>query len=66
MRVRVLVGLACLALTGALLAGYARIALVGSDQFANRATAALRDDSVRDADRRADHRRGGAAATRAT
>jgi len=47
-RVRLLVIAASLALTGALLAGYARIALVGSGQFADRATAALRDDSVRD------------------
>lgn len=31
----------------ALVAGYARRAVVDSDQFANRATAALRDDSVR-------------------
>ena len=28
-------------------AGYARLAALDSDQFANRATAALRDDSVR-------------------
>ena len=31
----------------ALVAGYVRRAAVNSDQFANRATAALRDDSVR-------------------
>lgn len=31
----------------ALVAGYARSAIFDSDQFANRATAALRDDSVR-------------------
>src|SRR3954462_12595606 len=31
----------------AVLAGYARRAVVDSDQFANRATAALADDSVR-------------------
>ena len=46
----------------ALVAGYARRAVVDSDQFANRATAALRDDSVRSADRRAGHRRGRAPA----
>jgi hypothetical protein len=44
---RVLVGLASLAILLALVAAYARQATVDSDQFANRATAALRDDSVR-------------------
>jgi len=39
--------LASLAIVLALLAAYARQAAVNSDQFANRATAALRDDSVR-------------------
>jgi hypothetical protein len=45
--VRALVVLACLALLLALVAGYARLTLIDSDQFANRATAALRDDSVK-------------------
>lgn len=44
---RVLVVLASLAIVLALVAAYARQAAVDSDQFANRATAALRDDSVR-------------------
>ncbi|HEU0024241.1 MAG TPA: hypothetical protein VFQ12_06400 [Thermoleophilaceae bacterium] len=44
---RVLVALASAVMVLALVAGYARRAAVGSDQFANRATAALRDDSVR-------------------
>jgi len=44
---RVLVGLASLAIALAMVAAYARQAAVNSDQFANRATAALRDDSVR-------------------
>jgi MFS family permease len=44
---RVLVVLASLALVLALVAAYARQTTVDSDQFANRATAALRDDSVR-------------------
>jgi hypothetical protein len=44
---RVLVVLACVVLLLALIAGYARLAVVDSDQFANRATAALRDDSVK-------------------
>jgi hypothetical protein len=44
---RVLVGLASLAIVLALIAAYARQAAVDSDQFANRATAALHDDSVR-------------------
>jgi hypothetical protein len=44
---RVLVVLASLAIVLALVAAYARQAAVNSDQFANRATAALRDDSVR-------------------
>ena len=39
--------LASLAIVLALVAAYARQAVVDSDQFANRATAALRDDSVR-------------------
>ncbi|HEX6583936.1 MAG TPA: hypothetical protein VF056_10045 [Thermoleophilaceae bacterium] len=44
---RALVVLASLAIVLALVAAYARQAAVDSDQFANRATAALRDDSVR-------------------
>jgi len=44
---RVLVVLACVAVVLALVAAYARHAAVDSDQFANRATSALRDDSVR-------------------
>ena len=44
---RVLVVLASLAILLALIAAYARQATVNSDQFANRATAALADDSVR-------------------
>ena len=44
---RVLVVLASVALLLALVAAYARQATVNSDQFANRATAALADDSVR-------------------
>ena len=44
---RILVVLASLAVVLALVAAYARQAVVDSDQFANRATAALRDDSVR-------------------
>jgi hypothetical protein len=44
---RVLVVLASLALVLALVVAYARHAAVDSDQFANRATAALRDESVR-------------------
>ena len=44
---RVLVVLASLSLLLALVAAYARQATVNSDQFANRATAALADDSVR-------------------
>jgi hypothetical protein len=43
----VLVVLASLAVVLALVAAYARESAVDSDQFANRATAALRDDSVR-------------------
>src|SRR5690242_16581981 len=39
--------LAAIAVAFALVAGYARHAAVNSDQFANRATVALRDDSVR-------------------
>src|SRR5215210_6623377 len=50
-RRRVLVGtllaLACVATLLALVAGYVRRAAVDSDQFANRATVALRDESVR-------------------
>ena len=42
-----LVAASCVVLLLALIAGYARRAGVDSDQFANRATAALRDDSVR-------------------
>jgi len=44
---RVLVVLASVAIVLALVAAYARHAAVNSDQFANRATVALRDDSVR-------------------
>jgi hypothetical protein len=44
---RILVVLATVALVGALLAGYARRAAFDADQFANRATSALEDDSVR-------------------
>lgn len=44
---RALVVLASLAIAFALLAGYVERAGVDSDQFANRATAALSDDSVR-------------------
>jgi hypothetical protein len=43
----VLVVLACVAIVLALLVGYVRRAAVDSDQFANRATVALKDDSVR-------------------
>ncbi len=46
---RVLVVLASVALLLALLAGYARVALVDSDQFANRAAAVLDDDAARSA-----------------
>ena len=38
---------ASIAMLAALVAAYARHALIDSDQFANRASAALRDDSVR-------------------
>ena len=44
---RVLVVLAAVFAVLALVAGYARHAVVDSDQFANRATAALEDDAVR-------------------
>jgi hypothetical protein len=44
---RVLVGMASVAVLLALVAVYVRIAAVDSDQFANRATAALKDESVR-------------------
>ncbi|HEY1358799.1 MAG TPA: hypothetical protein VGF21_10880 [Thermoleophilaceae bacterium] len=44
---RTLAIIAALAMTLALVAGYVRHAAVDSDQFANRATVALRDDSVR-------------------
>ena len=44
---RVLVVLACVVLVLALVAGYVRLTAINSDQFANRATAALRDDSVK-------------------
>src|ERR671917_1893354 len=40
--------LAVVVMVLALVAGYVRRAAVDSDQFANRATAALRDDSVRE------------------
>jgi hypothetical protein len=43
----VLVVFACVAIVLALLVGYMRRAAVDSDQFANRATVALKDDSVR-------------------
>jgi hypothetical protein len=43
----VLIVLACLATVLALMVGYARRAVFDSDQFANRATAALSDESVR-------------------
>src|SRR3954453_10596969 len=42
-----LVALASVPLGVALVVGYARRAAVASDQFANRATVALKDDSVR-------------------
>src|SRR4051795_12988559 len=45
--VSVLVVVASVALALAVVVGYVRRAAVDSDQFANRATAALRDDSVR-------------------
>jgi hypothetical protein len=45
--VRALIVLALVCLVVALVAGYVRRAAVDSDQFANRATVALRDDSVR-------------------
>src|ERR687895_533347 len=45
--VRLLVVAASVVIVLALVAGYTRRAAVDSDQFANRATAALRDDSVR-------------------
>ncbi|HEX2232255.1 MAG TPA: hypothetical protein VHG69_02705, partial [Thermoleophilaceae bacterium] len=44
---RILVVLATVALVGAVLTGYARRAAFDADQFANRATSALEDDSVR-------------------
>src|SRR5262245_35303494 len=44
---RVLVALASVSILLALVAAYARQATVDSDQFANRATRALQDDSVR-------------------
>jgi hypothetical protein len=44
---RTLVVLASVALVLALVAGYARRAVVDSDQFANRATVALNDDNVK-------------------
>jgi hypothetical protein len=44
---RALVVLASVAIVLALVVGYTRRAVVDSDQFANRATVALRDDSVR-------------------
>ncbi len=42
-----LVVLACISLLGAVVLGYARHAVFNSSQFADRATAALRDDTVR-------------------
>src|SRR3954471_23603802 len=44
---RVLLVLACVVLVLALVAGYVRLTVIDADQFANRATAALRDDSVK-------------------
>ena len=44
---RVLAGAASLLLVLALVAGYAKVAAFDSEQFSNRATSALRDDSVR-------------------
>jgi hypothetical protein len=44
---RGLVVAACIVLLLALVAGYVRLTVIDSDQFANRATAALRDDSVK-------------------
>jgi len=46
---RALVIAASVAMLLALLAGYARVALVDSDQFANRASSVLRDDAARGA-----------------
>ena len=43
---RLLVVLACVTIVLALVVGYVKRAAIDSDQFANRATAALRDDSV--------------------
>ena len=63
---RALVVAASLFLVLALVAGYVQRAAVDSDQFANRATEALRDDGVRTRDRREGHRRGRAEATRPT
>ena len=45
---RILVVVASVSVLLALLAGYARRAIIDSDQFANRATAALVDENVRD------------------
>ena len=45
--VRALVAAASLFLALSLVTGYVRVAAVDPDQFANRATAALQDDSVR-------------------
>ena len=45
---RVLLVVASIAIAAALVAGYVRIAIVDSNQFADRATSALRDDRVRD------------------
>ena len=47
--VNVLVGIAALAVTVAALAAYAHYAFVDSDQFANRAGAALQDERTRNA-----------------
>src|SRR4051812_49322137 len=44
---RVLVVMASLVLVAAVIAGYVRRSVVDADQFANRATAALQDPSVR-------------------
>jgi hypothetical protein len=48
-----LVALAALALVLSLLTGYAKHNLFGSDQFANRAAASLKDDAVRSWSRKA-------------
>ena len=59
--VRVLVVATSVLLVAAALTSYAWRALFDSDRFVDRATAALQDPSVRDADRRPGHRRARAA-----